>query len=141
MTAEKMSFVLIPKSWVFLFFLQIIITKSPRVIARLQKNACLSDVFVRHSKLKWKQDSGVNRKECQMQMQKYFFNTLHELLLLCDSILQRKCLEKCTIALLSTNGGHKELCGKYNWFHCTRYSILFYCFMYEKKEKKHCLQN
>lgn len=59
MTAEKMFFVLIPKSWVFRFFfpLQIIITKSPRVIARLQKNACLSDVFVCHSKLKWKQDS------------------------------------------------------------------------------------
>lgn len=58
MTAEKLSFVLIPKSWVFhFFFLQIIITKSPRVIARLQKTPVSLMFFVCHSKLKWKQDS------------------------------------------------------------------------------------
>lgn len=58
MTAEKMSFVLIPKSWLFhFFFLKIIITKSPRVIARLQKTPVSLMFFVCHSKLKWKQDS------------------------------------------------------------------------------------
>lgn len=57
-----MAFVLIPKSWCFFFFLQIIITKSPRVIARLQKKKKGKTpvslmFFVCHSKLKWKQDS------------------------------------------------------------------------------------
>lgn len=150
MTAEKTAFVLIPKSWVFLFFfLQIIITKSPRVIARLQqkkkkkkkgKTPVSLMFFVCHSKLKWKQDSVrcQQKRMSNADVEVFFFNTLLELLLLCGSVLQRKCLEKSTVALFSTNGGHKERCGKYNWFHCTRYTIFFYCFM---PPKKYCLQD
>lgn len=81
MTAEKMSFVLIPKSWVFLFFvffpLQIIITKSPRVIARLKKTPVSLMFFVCHSKLKWKQDCVwcQQKRMSNADVEVFFFNT------------------------------------------------------------------
>ena len=129
-TAEKNVLCFNPKILGVSFFFQIIITKSPRVIARLQKTPVSLMFFVCHSKLKWKQESvWCQQKRMSNADAEVFFNTVLELLLLCGSVLQRKCLEKSTVALFSTNGGHKERCGKYDWLHCTRYTILFYCFM------------
>lgn len=74
--------------------------------------------FVCHSKLEWKQESVwcQQRRMSNADVEVFYFNTLLEL--------------NFSVAPSSRgNGSHKERCGKCNWLHCTRYLILFFCYM------------
>ena len=145
--------------WVFqflfflFFFLQIIITKSLRVIARLQKkkqkkqnekkNACLSLMFFMcHNKLKWKQDcvwcQHKRMSNADVRSIFLFFFFLFFFLILCLNCClwlrsSRGNIRKNLLFLcILTGGSHNEECGKYKLFHCTRSSIFLLLFHVQK---------
>lgn len=74
-----------------------------------------------HSKLTWKQESVwcQHRRMSNADVEVFNFNARTSLWL------------RPSEELLLCLGSHKERHGEYNWFHCTRFSIFFYCFMYK----------